>query len=81
MGPEKHEGASDEVANPFVYLAWAQLRIYVAPLTPLVTPFVVTMPAPVGADGHIACLSSNCDSQEKQHDPEIAHGASHLLTA
>jgi hypothetical protein len=81
MGPEKHEGASDEVANPFVYLAWAQLRIYVAPSTALVTPFVVTMPAPVGAKGHIACLSSNCDSQEKQHDPEIAHGASHLLTA
>ena len=70
----------DGVANPFVLLG-AQLRNYVTPLAPLVAPLVVTMPAPVGADRHIARLSSNCDSQEKQHDPEIAHGTSHLLKA
>jgi len=67
--------------TPSFYLARALLLNYVVSLTPLVTPFVVTMPAPVGADDHIACLSANCDGQEKQHDPEIAHGASYLLTA
>jgi hypothetical protein len=52
---------------------------YVIRSTPLVTSLAVMMPAPVWADSHIARLSSDCDGQKKQHDPEIAHGDSHLL--